>query len=71
MGPWGTTFPINVRLFASEMSEGQWLEQIKKFATRPPMPWYDLRAMTDEDLIAVYRFINSFGPAALHAWTGG
>lgn len=30
---------------------------------RPPMPWFALRDMTDDDLVAVYRFIRSLGPA--------
>jgi hypothetical protein len=31
------------------------------------MPWYQLRAMTDEDLRALYRFIRALGPAGAPA----
>jgi hypothetical protein len=30
---------------------------------RPPMPWFNLRDMSDTDLIAMYRFMRSLGPA--------
>jgi mono/diheme cytochrome c family protein len=63
VGPWGTTFPANVRLRISELSEQQWLDRVRQTATRPPMPWYNLRAMTDADLRAIYRFISALGPA--------
>ena len=29
----------------------------------PPMPWFNLVAMSDEDLASIYRFISSLGPA--------
>lgn len=62
MGPWGTTFPANVRLLLSELTEDQWIDRVRHNATRPPMPWYNLRVMTDGDLQAVYRFVSSLGP---------
>jgi mono/diheme cytochrome c family protein len=61
MGVWGTTFPVNVRLLISELTEQQWIDRVRHIATRPPMPWYDLRVMTDDDLRAIYRFISSLG----------
>jgi mono/diheme cytochrome c family protein len=61
MGPWGTTFPANVRLLLSELTEEQWIDRVRHTATRPPMPWYNLRVMTDEDLGAMYSFIRSLG----------
>ena len=27
--------------------------------TRPPMPWFNVRAMTDEDLRAIYEYAKS------------
>lgn len=62
MGPWGTTFPPNVRLLLSELTEDQWVDRVRNKPTRPPMPWYNLRVMTDQDLRAVYRYITSLGP---------
>jgi hypothetical protein len=29
---------------------------------RPPMPWFNLHAMTDADLRAMYRYVRSLGP---------
>lgn len=61
-GPWGTTYPVNLRRFVQGMTEAQWLEIARK-PTRPPMPWFSLRDMTDEDLAAIYHFIRSLGAA--------
>jgi mono/diheme cytochrome c family protein len=57
-GPWGTTYPTNLRLTISKMTEAQWLAYGKKLETKPPMPWFNVRAMTDEDLKAVYAYIK-------------
>ncbi len=60
-GPWGTTYPANLRLLAGNLTEAQWLIHARR-ETRPPMPWFALRAMSDTDLRAVYRFLRSMGP---------
>ncbi len=65
-GPWGTTYPANLRLLASELTRDEWLIHARK-PTRPPMPWFTLRRMTDQDLTAVYRFIRALGPAGKRA----
>jgi len=57
-GGWGTTYPTNLRLTLSKMTEAQWLTYAKKLETRPPMPWFNVRAMTDDDLKAVYAYIK-------------
>lgn len=61
-GPWGTSYPANLRLVAQQLSEAQWIARAKR-PMRPPMPWYSLRDMSDADVAAVYRFIRSLGPA--------
>jgi mono/diheme cytochrome c family protein len=61
-GPWGTTYPSNLRLAVSGMTEAQWLARART-PMRPPMPWFNLSAMSDRDLIALYRFVRSLGPA--------
>lgn len=61
-GPWGTTYPINLRLFMDGLSAEQWL-QIARQPARPPMPWFALRDMSDEDLLAIYHYVRSLGPA--------
>lgn len=61
-GPWGTSYPSNLRLLMQGLSETQWLARAHQ-PMRPPMPWFNLAAMTDRDLVAMYRFIRSLGPA--------
>jgi len=61
-GPWGTTYPSNLRLVADGMSETQWLRTARE-ERRPPMPWFNLRAMTDADLTAIYRYLRHLGAA--------
>jgi len=60
-GPWGTTYPANLRLVVSNMSEQQWLVHARA-PKRPPMPWFVLRDMTDKDLSAIYKFVLSLNP---------
>lgn len=62
-GPWGTTYAPNLRLYMQTMTEEQWLDTARNVRSKPPMPWYVLRDMTDSDLIAMYRFIKNLGPA--------
>lgn len=61
-GPWGTTYPTNLRLSFSTMGEAQWLQYARTIKTRPPMPWYVLREMTDADLKALYAYVRAAGP---------
>ncbi len=65
-GPWGVSFPTNLRLSVQEMSEQQWMANAR--APRlPPMPWFNLRDMADEDVRALYRFLRSIGPSGERA----
>jgi mono/diheme cytochrome c family protein len=61
LGPWGTTYPSNLRLSVPTRSESQWLAYARS-PMRPPMPSPSLQAMSDGDLIAIHRFIASLGP---------
>jgi len=65
-GPWGTSYASNLRLVINGMSEAQWLEHARR-EFKPPMPWFNLREMTDEDLKAVYAFVRSLGAAGVAA----
>ncbi|MFL6605459.1 MAG: hypothetical protein ACJ8R9_29560 [Steroidobacteraceae bacterium] len=65
-GPWGTSYPANLRLTVQSMTEAQWLV-FARAERRPPMPWFSLREMTDRDLTDIYRFIHSLGPTGLPA----
>ena len=62
-GPWGTTYPTNLRLYFQGLSEDQWVDLAKGMRTRPPMPWFTLNAMAEADLRAMYEFARSLGPA--------
>ena len=60
-GPWGTTYPANLRLLVQQMDEAAWLARARQ-PMRPPMPAPSLRAMSDDDLRAIYRYVRSLGP---------
>jgi mono/diheme cytochrome c family protein len=60
-GAWGTSYPANLRLTIASMSEDQWL-QFTRAPRLPPMPWFNLKAMNDDDLRSIYRFIQALGP---------
>ena len=62
-GPWGTTYPVNLRLYMQELTEEQWVKKARTLTTRPPMPWFNLHDMTPADLRAMYRYIRHLGPA--------
>jgi mono/diheme cytochrome c family protein len=60
-GPWGTSYAANLRLTLTALTEEQWLT-FARVPRRPPMPWFNLRDMSDDDLRAMYRFIRDLGP---------
>jgi mono/diheme cytochrome c family protein len=62
-GPWGTTYPTNLRLYFQDMAEAEWLKKGRSLSSRPPMPWFNVRAMSASDLRAMYRYVRSLGPA--------
>lgn len=61
-GPWGTTYASNLRLYMADMTQTQWLAEARTLETRPPMPWFNVRAMSTRDLRAIYRYIRDLGP---------
>ncbi len=61
-GPWGTTFPANLRLKLKDMDEAAWMQYSGELHTRPPMPDFAVRAMNEDDRRAIYRFVRSLGP---------
>jgi mono/diheme cytochrome c family protein len=61
-GPWGTTYPANVRLAMAKMSEQEWVQFARNTQLRPPMPWFALRDMSTDDLLALHRFVRQLGP---------
>jgi len=62
-GPWGTTYPSNLRLRMQQLTEAQWMEYSANLRTRPMMPDFAVRAMSEEDRRAIYRFVHALGAA--------
>jgi mono/diheme cytochrome c family protein len=62
-GPWGTTYPANLRLVAQKLTEAQFLARARSGELRPPMPWFNVRDMSDGDVRAIYRYLKHIGPA--------
>jgi mono/diheme cytochrome c family protein len=62
-GPWGTTYAVNLRLLMNSLTEEQWVQQARNAQPRPPMPWWSLRDMSQEDLKALYAYVKWLGPA--------
>lgn len=60
-GPWGTTYAANLRLSASKMSEDEWVNYLKTFQARPPMPWYNVHQLSEIDMRSLYQYIRSLG----------
>ncbi len=60
-GPWGTTYPLNLRLLINSMTEESWVEYASTTKGAPPMPWWALHAMTKYDLSSIYKFVKSLG----------
>lgn len=61
-GPWGTTYPANLRQYMHGISENEWVKIAHTKQMRPPMPWFALRDMTKDDLKSIYRFVRHLGP---------
>jgi len=61
-GPWGTTYSPNLRLTANNMTADQFVI-LARSELRPPMPWFNLRAMKDADVKAIYAYLKHLGPA--------
>ena len=62
-GPWGTTYPTNLRLSIEGMSEQDFVDYATSFTARPPMPYYNVHAIEEPDLKALYAYIKSLGAA--------
>lgn len=66
-GPWGTTYPSNLRLYFQDLTEDQWVQTAKEIQRRPPMPYFSLNAMSETDVRAIYKYIRHLGPAGVAA----
>jgi len=66
-GPWGTTYPANLRQYFAHVSEKAFIADARSGRMRPPMPWFNLAAMTDADLRAIHRYVRSLGEPGVPA----
>lgn len=74
-GPWGVSFAANLTP-DKNYGTGIWTPEIFRNTIRngrhwgvarpllPPMPWFNYRKMTDEDLNAVFAYLQSLKPIA-------
>ena len=74
VGPWGQSYAANITSDATGI--GNWTEENFVYAIRngklkgmpngrdllPPMPWFQYRNMTDEDLKAVFAYLQTVPP---------
>jgi mono/diheme cytochrome c family protein len=61
-GPWGTTYPANLRLAAQALSADSWAQVLQARKSLPPMPWMNTNRMSTEDARALHAFVRSLGP---------
>ncbi len=66
-GLWGTTYPSNLRLTLAKMGEDEFVDYGHSFKTRPPMPWFGVHGMTDDELRSFYRYVKSLGEPGMPA----
>ncbi len=59
-GPWGTSYPANLRISVQTQNEKEWMTHARS-PLRPPMPWFALRDMTENDVRAIYRYVRQLG----------
>jgi hypothetical protein len=62
-GPWGTTYPSNLRLSVDAMTEDEWVTLLKTRKALPPMPWMNVSQAAESDLRVIYRYVASLGAA--------
>lgn len=69
-GPWGTTYPINLRLYFQGLTLKEWIHNARTVKARPAMPFWNFRYLTDKDLADIYAYVRSLGPAGkpAHDW---
>jgi mono/diheme cytochrome c family protein len=62
-GPWGTSYPSNLRLFVQQMSEADWVQMFRTRNEHPPMPWVNYHRLAEQDLRNLHSFIKNLGAA--------
>jgi mono/diheme cytochrome c family protein len=69
-GPWGTTYPANLRLKFNAMDENAFVIYARQLTTRPPMPFWVLNELPEQDLRAIWRYVHALGSAGSAAPAG-
>ncbi|HEV2082652.1 MAG TPA: cytochrome C [Brevundimonas sp.] len=57
-GPWGVSYGKNLRLTTRRLTEDEWVRLMDEGTGLPPMPWPSVRAMSEADRRAIYRYIR-------------
>ncbi len=58
-GVWSTTYAANLRQLLASMTRGDWIKYAKSTETRPPIPWFTLRAISENDLSVTYEYMKA------------
>lgn len=66
-GPWGTTYATNLRLRLNDLSLEQWRGYARALKSRPPMPYWVLNRMSEQDLDAIWQAVRALGKAGTPA----
>jgi mono/diheme cytochrome c family protein len=61
-GPWGTTYGSNVRRTVSLLTEDAFVEMMRTRQGLPPHPWHAVNSMSEVDLRAIYRYVQTLKP---------
>ena len=61
-GPWGTTYPSNLRLSVQDYDEDVFVQMMRSRKAMAPMPWPSVNRMSEQDVRSIYRYIASLGP---------
>jgi len=61
-GPWGTTYPSNLRVVAAGLDADEWVTMLHTRTALPPMPWYNVNHISEQDARAMYHYIRSLRP---------
>lgn len=77
VGPWGVSYPANLtsdsatgvgawgeETFIRTLRTGKHLGQVDGRPILPPMPWYNLAKLKEEDLKAIYAYLKSTTPVS-------
>lgn len=77
VGPWGISYPANLtpdsatgigawteEVFIKTLRTGKHLGQENGRPILPPMPWFNLAKMKEEDLSAIYAYLRSLPPVS-------